>query len=192
MRTLKPLFLVFFLTTIAYFCPAQAPGWVVIPVDEYGALRAKAYPAEVAPEPAPVAATLTRVDYQLRLDSTLATGQANLTVDILQDGWVRVPIPAGLLVREARVGDRLGSSGFLGGSVYRPPSELPLNGRNFQQLVDTYNQTSDAKRKVAASPVRVSFPTVGPWLYLVCELTGEGKSATLDLNYQKEKKGGVK
>lgn len=110
MRTLTPLFLVFSLTTLRLLCPAQAPGWVVIPVDEYGALRAKAYPAEIAPEPAPVAATLTRVDYQLRLDgsfATLATGQANLTVDILQDGWVRVPIPAGLLVREARVGDKL-------------------------------------------------------------------------------------
>src|SRR5580700_9736687 len=106
MRTLLPLFLVFSLTTICTcLCPAQAPGWVVIPVDEYGSLRAKAYPAELAPEPAPVAATLTRVDYQLRLNGTLATGQASLTVDILQDGWVRVPIPAGLLVREARVGD---------------------------------------------------------------------------------------
>jgi hypothetical protein len=81
------------------------------------------------------------------------------------------------------------------GSAFTADAEQPLNGRNpvaLQQLVDTYNQSSAAKRATAGSPVRVSFPTVGPWLYLVCELTGEGKSATLDLNYQKEKKGGVK
>jgi hypothetical protein len=107
MRTLKRLLLVFSCTSI-WTCLglAQAPGWVVIPVSEYGALRAKAYPAEVAPEPAPVAATLSRVDYQLRLDGEMAVGQANLTIDILQDGWVRVPIPAGLLVREARLNDK--------------------------------------------------------------------------------------
>ena len=33
----------------------------------------------------------------------LATGTANLTVDVLKDGWVRVPVPSGLLVREAQL-----------------------------------------------------------------------------------------
>jgi len=33
----------------------------------------------------------------------LAAGRASLTVDVLKDGWVRVPVPAGLLVREARL-----------------------------------------------------------------------------------------
>ncbi|HEY6271258.1 MAG TPA: hypothetical protein VIX19_04590, partial [Terriglobales bacterium] len=90
--------------------PAQksantAPGWVVIPVGEYQALRARAYPAEREPEPPPVEATLTRVDYDLHVNSTgdLATGQASLTVDVIKDGWVRVAIPSGLLVREARL-----------------------------------------------------------------------------------------
>ena len=32
-----------------------------------------------------------------------ATGRATLTVDVLKNGWVRVPIPAGLFVREARL-----------------------------------------------------------------------------------------
>jgi hypothetical protein len=82
-----------------------APGWVVIPVEEYQALRAKAYRAEREPEPPPVEATLTRVDYDLHVTSTgdLATGQASLTVDVIKDGWVRVAIPSGLLVREARL-----------------------------------------------------------------------------------------
>ena len=82
---------------------AHAAGWVVIPVEEYRVLRAKAYPADHDPEPPPLDATLTRVDYDLRVLGELASGRANLTVDVLKDGWVRVPVPPGLLVREARL-----------------------------------------------------------------------------------------
>src|SRR5712672_1491904 len=81
----------------------HSPGWVVLPVEEYRTLHARAYPIERDPEPPPVEATLTRVDYDLRIGGELASGRATLTVDVLKDGWVRVPIPAGLLVREARL-----------------------------------------------------------------------------------------
>src|SRR5262249_13142684 len=74
----------------------HSPGWVVISVPDSRALRVKAYPAEREPEPPPVDATLTRVDYDLRADADLAAGRATLTVDVLKNGWVRVPIPAGL------------------------------------------------------------------------------------------------
>src|SRR5579864_4632859 len=86
---------------------SHVPGWVVIPVEEYRVLRAKAYPVEHDPEPPPLDATLTRVDYELRVVGELASGRANLTVDVLKDGWVRVPVPAGLLVREARLDGKL-------------------------------------------------------------------------------------
>src|SRR6266550_344690 len=86
---------------------AHSPGWVVLPVDEYRTLHAKAHPIERDPEPPPVEATLTRVDYELRIDGELASGRASLTVDVLKDGWVRVPVPAGLLVREARLDGKL-------------------------------------------------------------------------------------
>src|SRR5215469_9955806 len=86
---------------------SHSPGWVVITVDEYQNLRAHAYPSEGAPEPPPVDATLTRVDYDLHIAGELATGRASITVDVLKDGWVRVPIPAGLLVREARLDGEL-------------------------------------------------------------------------------------
>src|SRR6516164_9564532 len=86
---------------------SHSPGWVVIPVDEYQHLRERAYPTERVPEPPPVDATLTRVDYDLRIAGELATGRASLTVDVLKDGWVRVPIPPGLLVREARLDGKL-------------------------------------------------------------------------------------
>jgi hypothetical protein len=87
--------------------PSHAAGWVVIPVDEYRVLRAKAYPAEHEPEAPPLDATLTRVDYELQVAGELAAGRANLTVDVLKDGWVRVPVPSGLLVREARLDGKL-------------------------------------------------------------------------------------
>jgi hypothetical protein len=83
--------------------PSHIAGWVVIPVGEYRVLRAKAYPVEHDPEPPPTDATLTRVDYDLHVAGDLAAGRASLTVDVLKDGWVRVPVPAGLLVREARL-----------------------------------------------------------------------------------------
>src|ERR1700756_1586352 len=83
--------------------PSHIAGWVVIPVDEYRVLRAKAYPADHDPEPPPLDATLSRGDYDLRVLGDLASGRANLTVDVLKDGWVRVPVPPGLLVREARL-----------------------------------------------------------------------------------------
>ena len=99
---------------------AHLPGWVVLSVDEYRTLHAKAYPIERDPEPPPVEATLTRVDYDLRIDGELASGRASLTVDVLKDGWVRVPVPMGLLVREARLEGKLVSlvpdAGGKGGS----------------------------------------------------------------------------
>src|SRR5580765_8015639 len=74
---------------------AASPGWVVVPVQEYQSLRARAFPAEREPDPPPVDATLTRVDYDLRIVGDLATGRATLTVDVLKEGWVRVAVPSG-------------------------------------------------------------------------------------------------
>lgn len=85
----------------------HSPGWVVITVEDYRSLRARAFPSEREPAPPPVDATLTRVDYDLHIDHELASGRATLTVDVLKDGWVRVPIPPGLLVREARLDGKL-------------------------------------------------------------------------------------
>jgi len=110
---------------------SHSPGWVVIPVDEYQNLRARAFPAEREPDPPPVDATLTRVDYDLRISGELATGRASLTVDVLKDGWVRVPIPAGLLVREARLDGKLVSlvSGGPGKSSSQLSAVLAHAGR---------------------------------------------------------------
>jgi hypothetical protein len=93
---------------------AQTPasdGWVVLPVDEYRLLRSRANPPAPAPTPPPVDATLTRVDYDLNIDPSTSLGSAGdtvagralLTIDVLREGWVKVPIPAGLMVRDARL-----------------------------------------------------------------------------------------
>jgi hypothetical protein len=97
------------LTLILAQAPAAEPareGWVVLPVQDYESLRAKAYPRERDPDPPPVESVVTRVDYELRVVGDSAVGETRLTVDVLQEGWVRVGAPAGLLVREARLDGR--------------------------------------------------------------------------------------
>ena len=86
--------------------PARSDGWVVIPVEEYRSLRLKAFPPERPPTPPPVDAALTRIDYDLRVNGDSASGEARLTVDVLKEGWVRVDVPAALLVRAARLDGR--------------------------------------------------------------------------------------
>ena len=81
-------------------------GWVVLPVDEYRALRDKAAPPAPPPPAPPVEATLTRVEYDLHVDGDTVAGRAVLTIDVLRDGWTRVPIPAGLMVRDAQLDGR--------------------------------------------------------------------------------------
>ena len=132
-RAVLPVFCAFAFATLSVLATNVAaqntehsPGWVVLPVEEYRALHERAYPTEREPEPPPVEATLTRVDYDLRINGEsagageLASGRATLTIDVLKDGWVRVPIPAGLLVREARLDGKLvslvASAGGKGGS----------------------------------------------------------------------------
>ena len=99
--------LAYLLLTGTVTCSAQdaarSSGWVAMPASEYRALRARAYPAGHEPESPPIDATLTRVDYDLQIAGDLASGRATITIDVLNDGWVRVPIPSGLLVREARL-----------------------------------------------------------------------------------------
>jgi hypothetical protein len=83
--------------------PAATPeGWVVLPVEEYRQLRERAT-AQPPTVPPPVEATLTRVDYELVIVGESIEGRASLTIDVLKEGWSRVQLPSGLMVREARI-----------------------------------------------------------------------------------------
>jgi hypothetical protein len=115
----------------AFAQDSRNTGWIVMPVSEYGALRTRAFPVERAPDAPPLDATLTRVDYELRVYGDIASGRATLTVDVLKDGWVRVPVPAGLAVREARIEGKLVSL-VRGDSALS--ALLPKRGRSVLQL----------------------------------------------------------
>ena len=107
---IKALSLTLFVIFVAAAAPAQnsatTNGWVVLPVTEYTALRNAAFPADAEPVPPPVEATLSRIDYDLKIDGDLASGEARLTVDVIKDGWVRLALPSGLMVREAKLDGR--------------------------------------------------------------------------------------
>jgi hypothetical protein len=146
---------------------AHSPGWVVLPIDEYRSLRARAFPAEREPEPPPLDATLTRVDYDLRVNGDFASGHATLTIDILKDGWVRVPIPSGLLVREARldgkpvslVASTSGKSGALAAMLYHPGRSvlsleiaLPINANAGEESFALPSSASGVTRAAVEIP----------------------------------------
>lgn len=78
-------------------------GWVVLQVSDYTALKRAAYPDDPQPAAPPVEATLSRIDYALKVDGDLATGEARLTVDVIKNGWVRIGLPDGLMVRDAKL-----------------------------------------------------------------------------------------
>src|SRR5688572_3929264 len=81
-------------------------GWVVLQVSDYTALKHAAFPADPQPAAPPVEATLSRIDYSLKVDGDLATGEARLTVDVIKNGWVRMTMPDGLIVRDAQIDGR--------------------------------------------------------------------------------------
>ena len=93
-------------SSFAQTATSAADGWVVLPVSEYMSLKRSASPAEPEPEAPPVEATLSRIDYNLRVEGDLATGEARLTVDVIKNGWVRIAMPDGLMVRDAKLDGR--------------------------------------------------------------------------------------
>jgi hypothetical protein len=114
MRRTRQIVIAVIVCACAAGARAQVPapdGWVVLPVDEYRALLTRANPESPPAVPPPVDAALTRIDYDLRLDPSTSpgasaeaiVGRVLLTVEVLRDGWVKVPVPAGLMVRDARV-----------------------------------------------------------------------------------------
>jgi hypothetical protein len=71
-----------------------------------------------------------------------------------------------------------------------PSVSSPLNSPTAQALVDRYRARRDARKPAEVAPLKVEFPAVGPSIYVASELTAENQAATVELNYQKERKGG--
>jgi hypothetical protein len=76
-KVIKAICLTLFVMSVAAAGLAQTPaptdGWVVLPVNEYTALRHAAFPLEAEPVAPPVEATLSRIDYDLKVDGDLAS-----------------------------------------------------------------------------------------------------------------------
>jgi hypothetical protein len=81
-------------------------GWVALTIADYLKLRDQANPRPLPPVAPPARATVSETAYQLTAGEGLATGTADLAIDVLDDGWVEVPLPASLFVRSARMGGR--------------------------------------------------------------------------------------
>jgi hypothetical protein len=104
-RRLVSVCLLLVCPAIAQSQPAdRADGWVVLSVGDYHALRSSAFPSERPPEPLPLDAAIARIEYELTVADARAAGSAVVTIDVLKDGWVYVPLPKGLFIREARLG----------------------------------------------------------------------------------------
>ncbi len=104
-----------------------------------------------------------------------------------------------------------GSAGGVGAGVVAgmaapaPPPPLPSLGMDAKDetklrrsqvateaLLDKFRADSLAGKRAGILPIRVSFPTFGPSLYLVSELTGENQTPSAGLIFQHEKKAGGK
>ena len=144
---------------------APADGWVVLPVDEYRTLRQRANPPPALPPAPPLEATLTRLDYDVRVEADTVSGRATLTIDVLRDGWTRVHIPAGLMVREATL------DGQPVALVDGPPPQVLLSraGRSILTLDIVVPLTASAGAESIALPpspspitrVRLTLPRSG-------------------------------
>lgn len=100
-------FTILFALATLHAQPVSLPdGWVVLPDDEYRALRQRANPSPPTPPRPAVAAALSRVDYDLRVDGESVAGRAQLTIDVLREGWATVAIPSGLMARQAQIDGR--------------------------------------------------------------------------------------
>jgi hypothetical protein len=61
-----------------------------------------------------------------------------------------------------------------------------------QTLIDTFRAKSKAGRVAGILPIGIDFPSIGPSTYLVSELTSEGQFPGAELNYQRNKRAGVR
>lgn len=86
--------------------PSTGDGWVALTIADYLKLRERAHPRPTPPAPPPVRATVSEAAYELTAGEGLATGTAEFVIDVLDDGWVEVPLPPSLFVRAARLGGR--------------------------------------------------------------------------------------
>src|SRR5688572_17954918 len=85
---------------------STADGWVALTIADYLKLREQANPRPTPAAPPAVRATVSEAAYQLTAGDGIAIGTAELAIDVLDDGWVEIPLPPSLFVQAARLGGR--------------------------------------------------------------------------------------
>jgi hypothetical protein len=70
------------------------------------------------------------------------------------------------------------------------PNEADKTKDELQGLVERFQKEGRVSRVAGALPVQVPFPSLGPSVFLVSELTAEGKAPAIDLGYAQTTKGG--
>jgi hypothetical protein len=90
------------------------------------------------------------------------------------------------------LGGAIGSGS--GAGVGLPQVNQPMDRKDAdtRDLVDKFFARSQGARAKGILPIRVDFPAFGPSLFLVAELTSPGQVPSSSLNFQREKKGGVR
>ena len=170
-------------------CYAQdtgsSPGWVVLPIHDYATLHSKAYPLPERVTQVPVQATLTRIDYDLHIEGAVASGRASLTVDVLRDGWVRIPIPQGLLVRDARLGSERLSLVPAPENPKQLSAVLSQRGRSVLLLDVAFTVSTAGAEERLSLPVGASGVTRS-----VVSLTPQDVDVTVTGGYMAEKSAG--
>jgi hypothetical protein len=71
-----------------------------------------------------------------------------------------------------------------------PDSKVVADQAAAQSLFDNFRMALQGGKAAGILPINVSFPALGPSLFLVSELTGENQAPGTDLNFQREKKAG--
>ncbi|HMD39864.1 MAG TPA: hypothetical protein VKH15_11315, partial [Candidatus Acidoferrum sp.] len=77
-----------------------------------------------------------------------------------------------------------------GAAIFMNVVTMDKEQSDAQKLVDDFKKTLSGGKAVGILPIKVSFPSFGPSLFMVSELTAENQAPSAELNYQHEKKAG--
>jgi hypothetical protein len=69
-------------------------------------------------------------------------------------------------------------------------ANVPQVAAGTQALVDAFRGSATVRPSVDATPLHAEFPAGGASLFLLAELTGEGKAPVLQVSWQRDRKGG--
>lgn len=90
-----------------------------------------------------------------RSTAILHPGKLGLTVDVIKDGWVRVAMPDGLMVREAQLDGRQGNTRNAAGRQRTGPHRsAPIEDRTVRVDIEDRCPGFNSRRKPPRSKVK--------------------------------------